>query len=74
VEVADTGTGISPEDQERVFDFAYTTRKNGHGLGLPMVHQVVVEDHGGRVLLTSEPGAGTLVQLAFPLSPGGAAA
>ncbi len=73
VEVADSGTGISPEEQERVFDFAYTTRENGHGLGLPMVHQVVVEDHGGRVLLKSEPGAGTLVQLAFPL-PGGAAA
>ncbi len=73
VEVADSGTGISAEEQERVFDFAYTTRENGHGLGLPMVHQVVVEDHGGRVLLKSEPGAGTLVQLAFPL-PGGAAA
>ncbi len=74
VEVADTGSGISLEEQERVFDFAYTTREHGHGLGLPMVHQVVVEDHGGRVLLKSEPGAGTLVQLAFPLSPGGAAA
>jgi signal transduction histidine kinase len=74
VEVSDSGTGISPEEQERVFDFAYTTRENGHGLGLPMVHQVVVEDHGGRVSLQSEPGAGTLVQLAFPLSPGGAPA
>lgn len=74
VEVADSGTGIPPEEQERVFDFAYTTRENGHGLGLPMVHQVVVEDHGGRVLLKSKPGEGTLVQMAFPLSPGGAVA
>jgi len=74
VEVADSGTGIPAEEQERVFDFAYTTRENGHGLGLPMVHQVVVEDHGGRVLLESEPGEGTLVQLAFPLTPGGAVA
>jgi signal transduction histidine kinase len=73
VEVSDSGAGISPEEQERVFDFAYTTRENGHGLGLPMVHQVVVEDHGGRVNLESQPGAGTVVQLAFPLPAEGVA-
>lgn len=66
LEVADTGRGIPPEDQERVFEFAYTTREGGHGLGLAMVHQVVVEDHGGRVSLESRPGQGTRVLLAFP--------
>jgi len=66
LEVADTGRGIPLEDQERVFEFAYTTREGGHGLGLAMVHQVVVEDHGGRVSLESRPGEGTRVLLAFP--------
>ncbi|HMC81850.1 MAG TPA: HAMP domain-containing sensor histidine kinase [Candidatus Polarisedimenticolia bacterium] len=67
LEVADTGRGIPEADQEKVFDFAYTTREDGHGLGLAMVHQVVVEDHGGRVSLESRPGEGTRVVLAFPL-------
>jgi signal transduction histidine kinase len=64
--VADDGTGIPDEDRERVFEFAYTTRDGGHGLGLAMVHQCVVEDHGGRVQLESEPGRGTRVTLVLP--------
>jgi len=66
VEVSDTGRGIPLEDQDKVFDFAYTTREDGHGLGLAMVHQVVVEDHGGRVSLASRPEEGTHVRLVFP--------
>jgi signal transduction histidine kinase len=66
LEVVDTGQGIARQDQEKVFDFAYTTREEGHGLGLAMVHQVVVEDHGGRVSLSSRPGEGTQVLMAFP--------
>jgi signal transduction histidine kinase len=70
VEVADTGEGIAEEDREKVFDFAYTTRDGGHGLGLAMVHQAVVEGHGGRVSLESAPGEGTRVLLAFPPEAG----
>jgi signal transduction histidine kinase len=66
LEVADTGEGIPSQEQEKVFDFSYTTREEGHGLGLAMVHQVVVEDHGGRVSLSSSPGEGTQVLMAFP--------
>ena len=51
---------------ERIFEFAYTTREGGHGLGLAMVHECVVEDHGGQVLLDSREGQGTRVTLAFP--------
>ena len=69
VEVADTGVGITLEDQEKVFDFAYTTREGGSGLGLAMVHQCVVADHGGRVALHSAPGEGTRVRLSFPTGP-----
>ena len=70
VVVADDGEGIPEKDQERVFEFAYTTRDDGHGLGLAMVHQCVVEDHGGRVSLESRPGEGTRVLLAFPVGSG----
>ena len=68
LEVSDTGQGIPEAEQERVFDFAYTTRDGGNGLGLAMVHQVVVEEHGGRVSLDSKPGEGTRVSLVFPLN------
>jgi two-component system NtrC family sensor kinase len=69
VEVADTGCGIPAEDLERVFEFAYTTREGGNGLGLAMVHECVVEEHGGRVDLDSEVGRGTTVRLALPIRP-----
>lgn len=66
LEVRDTGVGIAEEDQDKVFEFGYTTRDGGSGLGLAMVHQVVVEEHGGRVSLESEPGAGTAFRLLIP--------
>ena len=67
VEVSDTGVGIPAEDADRVFDFAFTTREGGTGLGLAMVYQCVVEDHGGRVDLKSALGRGTTVRLALPV-------
>jgi signal transduction histidine kinase len=70
LDVEDDGRGIPQQDHERVFDFAYTTRDDGHGLGLAMVHHCVVEDHGGRVDLDSRPGHGTRVHLALPLDAG----
>jgi len=66
IEVADTGIGIAEADRERVFDFAFTTREGGTGLGLAMVYQCVVEDHGGRIDLDSAPGRGTRVRLVLP--------
>jgi signal transduction histidine kinase len=67
LEVADTGQGIPEDEQEHVFDFAYTTRESGHGLGLAMVHHCVVEEHGGRVALESSPAAGTRVSMVLPI-------
>lgn len=71
VEIADTGEGIPEEHQEHVFDFAYTTREGGNGLGLAMVHHCVVEEHGGQVSLDSKPGQGTRVRMSLPVTPGG---
>ena len=70
LEVADTGVGIPENEKELVFDFAYSTREGGTGLGLAMVHQYVVDDHGGRVTLESSGGEGTVVRLVFPPGPG----
>ncbi len=67
LEVADTGRGIPADQQEKVFDFGYSSREGGSGLGLVMVHQCVVEDHDGRVTLESTEGDGTRVRLMFPV-------
>ncbi len=68
IAVADTGRGIGQEDRERVFDFGYTTRDGGHGLGLAMVHHTVVEEHAGRIHLDSTLGKGTTVTIELPVT------
>jgi signal transduction histidine kinase len=70
LDVADTGEGIPEDEQGHVFDFAYTTRDGGHGLGLAMVHHCVVEEHGGRVSLESRAGEGTRVRVSLPANHG----
>jgi signal transduction histidine kinase len=60
--VTDTGSGISPESQERVFDRFYTgdLDRMGFGLGLAIVRDAV-RALGGTVEIDSEPGRGTTV-------------
>jgi len=67
IEVTDTGCGIEAKDIERVTDPFYTTRVDGSGLGLSVVHSVV-EEHGGSLDIDSTPGRGTRVTMAFPLA------
>ena len=72
LQVEDTGIGISPEDQPYVFDRFYrakdqiTRNIRGTGLGLSIVRSVV-DRHGGRVWLESEPGVGTVMGVALPM-------
>jgi signal transduction histidine kinase len=74
VSVIDTGIGIKKEDHARIFEkFAqagdpHTDRSKGTGLGLPISKQIV-ENHGGRIWLESEPGKGSNFSFALPLSP-----
>jgi len=69
--ICDTGVGIAPDDQERVFEnfgqgrHDVVTADKGTGLGLPIV-KGLVEAHGGRVLLASEPGGGTTITIELP--------
>lgn len=63
--VADTGKGMTSEEQLRMFDPFFTTRKTGTGLGLAMVHQIV-EQHEGRINVESAPDKGTRVEIILP--------
>lgn len=69
IRVCDTGVGISPEEQERVWDRLYRgtpSRENrGMGLGLSLV-RAVVEAHEGRVTLESTPGEGSTFTIRLP--------
>jgi signal transduction histidine kinase len=65
VEVADTGTGLTPEECERLFTPYYTSKSHGTGLGLAIV-QSVISDHGGRVSVRSETRHGTTFEIELP--------
>jgi two-component system sensor histidine kinase PilS (NtrC family) len=61
----DTGEGIGPDDQEKVFYPFFTTKSEGTGLGLSIVHRII-EDHKGRITLLSSPGNGTAFSILLP--------
>ena len=65
IEVADTGSGLTREECERIFTPYYTSKQHGTGLGLAIV-QSVVSDHGGRISVQSEPGAGSTFVIELP--------
>ncbi len=65
IEVADTGSGLTLEECERIFTPYYTSKQHGTGLGLAIV-QSVVSDHGGRISVRSKPDAGTAFLIELP--------
>jgi signal transduction histidine kinase len=71
VEVTDTGIGIAPEDQEKIFERFYrvdhelVNQQMGTGLGLPIARSLV-ELHGGRLWLESESGVGSTFSFTLP--------
>jgi len=67
VVIADTGVGIPAEQLARVFEPYFTTKKHGTGLGLALVRQTI-HDHGGSVVVASEPGRGTAFTVKLPLA------
>ncbi|OGG54044.1 MAG: hypothetical protein A3F84_06315 [Candidatus Handelsmanbacteria bacterium RIFCSPLOWO2_12_FULL_64_10] len=73
VSVEDTGIGIPPEEQGRVFGKFYQAqqgpdRQEGLGLGLAICQRVVAA-HGGRIEIDSKPGHGTTVRVWIPATP-----
>jgi signal transduction histidine kinase len=66
LEVRDTGTGISPEQLDHIFNPFFTTKDKGTGLGLAIAHQVISE-HGGSISVESVEGRGTQFLVHLPL-------
>ncbi|WP_010273124.1 ATP-binding protein [Paenibacillus senegalensis] len=65
--VSDTGKGIPPEELPKIFDPFYTTKAEGTGLGLSIC-QKIVEDHRGKLQVSSQAGQGTTFTILLPLS------
>jgi len=66
--VHDTGTGMSAETMQRMYEPFFTTKSEGRGLGMAAVHGIV-KHHGGGILVKSQEGEGTEFRVCFPLEP-----
>lgn len=69
IEIIDTGVGIPPENRDKIFDPFFTTKEVGRGTGqgLAIVHDIIVERHGGSIDFESEVGKGTKFVITLPL-------
>ena len=65
LQFVDNGSGISQEDLSKVFQAYYTTKEEGHGLGMMIVERIMRE-HGGHINIESRKEAGTAITLQFP--------
>ena len=66
ISIADTGTGISEEDLNKIFEPYFTTKNNGTGLGLTVVFKVIKE-HLGEINVTSREGEGSVFTISLPI-------
>jgi signal transduction histidine kinase len=66
VTISDSGSGIPPEQMEKIFNYYYTTKEKGVGLGLPIAHRII-EAHGGQLKIESRVGSGTEVIVTLPV-------
>jgi signal transduction histidine kinase len=70
VKVIDDGKGISTESLIKIWEPFYTTKQDGVGLGLAICRRIV-EEHGGRIEVSSQIGHGTTVSVSFPMAATG---
>jgi len=63
----DSGSGIPADQMEKIFNYYYTTKEKGVGLGLPIAHRII-EAHEGELKVESKVGVGTKVTVTLPLS------
>lgn len=66
ISIEDTGCGIPEENRNRIFDLYFTTKKNGTGVGLAVVHQIIT-GHNGTIEVHNRSGKGTIVVIYLPL-------
>lgn len=65
--IIDRGVGIAKDDQERIFNLYYTTKKGGTGIGLAQAFRAV-QLHGGEIRFNSEVGVGTAFEIILPVA------
>ena len=69
--ISDSGSGIPPENLDRVFDPFFTTKGVGHGTGLGLsVSYGIVQNHGGDIAVSSTPGSGATFTISLPSAKG----
>jgi signal transduction histidine kinase len=61
VSVADTGTGVSPQDSDRIFNPLFTTKSDGMGMGLSIC-RAIIEAHDGRLWIVPNTPQGAVFQ------------
>lgn len=69
IAVSDTGPGIDPKDEKRVFNAFFTTKEKGMGMGLS-ISRSIIESQGGRLWAGPNPDGGATFQLTLPVEPG----
>jgi two-component system sporulation sensor kinase A len=67
IQVVDDGRGIPTESLVKIWDPFFTTKQDGLGLGLAICRQIV-EEHGGRIEVSSQIEIGTTVTVSFPIA------
>ncbi|MDP2363614.1 MAG: ATP-binding protein, partial [Ignavibacteria bacterium] len=66
IQVSDNGAGISSEQQKKIFDLYFTTKKEGNGLGLS-ISQKIISQHNGSISVTSKVNSGTTFKIILPM-------
>jgi two-component system, NtrC family, sensor histidine kinase HydH len=67
ISVIDRGSGIDPKDLDSIFNPFFTTKTQGVGLGLAIVSKIV-DQHGGKIAVESEPGKGSVFRVLLPMA------
>jgi two-component system, NtrC family, sensor histidine kinase HydH len=67
IQVEDNGGGVSPENEEKIFEIFFSTKEHGTGLGLAIARRIVHE-HGGELTMENHPGQGAIFAVRMPKS------
>lgn len=70
IKISDTGSGLTPEEVDRIFNPEYTTKEKGLGLGLPIAHEII-RGHRGEIHVQSKQGSGTTFEILLPAEKAG---